>query len=140
MAKKILEILPDDGSKVSGGHIRQTLGLSKPDFMAAKQELKGAGMVTLGRGRGGSLSLIIGAEPPQENRKLSKAEVMAAAREVKESNNKEQKVTNHIREVAEHKAKMEFPAAKNIVITMNDHYVYFEIDGKMYRDHKYEYE
>lgn len=140
ISKQILDYLPDDGSKVSGGMVRDALELSKTDFTAAKQELRAAGMIETGRGRGGTLRLIIGATPPAEPKKLSKAEIMAGAREAKEANKQENKKNEAIKENAMAAARKEHPKAKDITVTFNAFWVFFEIDGKMFRDHRENYE
>lgn len=96
VAEKVLDHIKSVG-KTSGGKIQAELDLSEGAYKRAKDELKGAGLVILGRGRGGTIQAIEGAEPPPEPKKLSKAESMAIAREEKLAKSKEQKKRNDIR-------------------------------------------
>src|SRR5688572_7094827 len=81
---ELLEALPEDGSKITGGDLREKIDLKRSDFDAAKKELKELGLITLGRGRGGSVSRVVGAEIPEAPKKLSKAEVAEIARQARE--------------------------------------------------------
>lgn len=110
-AQKLLDALPEDGSKVSGGTILNQLDLSKGEYKKAKAILNEAGMVSLGRGRGGTISRIVGAEPPPEAKKLTRAEVMEIAREEKQALSRDQKMRNQIREAAKKAALKKYPDA-----------------------------
>lgn len=90
-AQKILKILPEDGSFLGGMHIRKATKMPNGKFKIAKAELKEAGLVQLGRGRGGSVARIEGVEAPAPKKKLSKNELMAKARAAKEENEKMRK-------------------------------------------------
>ncbi len=143
IAEKIFEYLPEDGSKVSGGQIKKDLEISAKDFKAAKSFLKGKGVVEVGRGRGGTISRIASEIP--EEKKLSKAEIMAMAREEKEAKSKAAKRAKRIRAEALSRHSDTFPDASDIIPTLSDHYVYLEVqDGaghsKMYRESIHEYE
>lgn len=59
IAKQILELLPNDGSTLSGSQIKATLALRDLEYKAAKQELKDEGIIILGRGRSGTMALAV---------------------------------------------------------------------------------
>lgn len=58
LAKRILEVLPKDGSMVGNTSLRNRIGLDAPGFFQAKRELQQRGKVITGKGRGGSLGLV----------------------------------------------------------------------------------
>lgn len=99
-AKKVLELINKDGSKTLGSYLRESSGLGPESFKKAKYELRELGLVELGRGRGGSVSLIVGAKIPEEPHKMSQGEKLAIAREVKVNNSrqklKNEKITNYL--------------------------------------------
>lgn len=55
-ACQIIDRLPPDGSAVSGQRLRGLVRLTNDRYRAAVEELKSAGLVYLGRGRGGTLA------------------------------------------------------------------------------------
>lgn len=114
IAEKVLEYLKTSG-KTSGGVVKDKLGLRDSEYRAAKKVLKEANLVTLGRGRGGTIEAIDGAEPPPEPRKLSKAEIMEGARAEKEAKSKSQKHHDFIKKTGEAVAKKEFPDSETEV-------------------------
>jgi hypothetical protein len=56
-AESIFDLLPKNGLKLSGSQIKATLGLEDEEYKVAKAELKEAGLVVLGRGRSGTISV-----------------------------------------------------------------------------------
>lgn len=89
-AKELFDELPEDGTAISGGNLKFALEISDSEFRQAKAELKEAGLVRFGRGRGGSVARLEGAEvveiptPTPEER-------MAVAREVKVAKSRERR-------------------------------------------------
>lgn len=65
-AKKILEVLPKDGSMVGNISLRNQLRLDTSEFSKAKQELQQRGIVVTGRGKGGSIGLKEISLPPSQ--------------------------------------------------------------------------
>lgn len=121
---RVFNYLKDSGLdvKLSGGTVKDALGLKDSEYRAAKSELKEAGVVTLGRGRGGTISLVEDAEPPAEPKKLSKAEIMAGAREEKEAKGKQEKFHARVFEYGRKVAEDKFPDNKTEVhIVKADH-------------------
>lgn len=57
IAEQIFELLPNNGTTLSGSQIKATLMLRDTEYKAAKQELKDSGLVILGRGRSGTMAL-----------------------------------------------------------------------------------
>jgi hypothetical protein len=100
-AKVIFELLPDDGTALTGAQILDQIEIGPESFKKAKYELKEAGCVTLGRGRGGSVTRIPGATLPEAAPKLSKAQRMELAREEKAAKSKEQKRIDAARDLAQ---------------------------------------
>ncbi len=107
-ALKILELLPEDGSKITGGEILEQIEIGPQSFKNAKRELADLGLVILGRGRGGSVSKVVGAELPVEEPKMSKGEIIALAREAKASKSRESKKTAAIRQYLTTKISKEY--------------------------------
>lgn len=58
--QQILDLLPNNGTRLSGSQIKATLGIMDHEYKDAKQVLKDQGLVILGRGRSGTIAL---AEP-----------------------------------------------------------------------------
>jgi hypothetical protein len=54
-AQQVLDALPQTGA-ISGGHLRARISIDEDEFKQAKKELRNAGLVILGRGRGGSIA------------------------------------------------------------------------------------
>lgn len=54
---RLLSALPSDGSTVGNGRLRDELDLDFDSYQELKEALLGAGYVTSGRGRGGTLAL-----------------------------------------------------------------------------------
>lgn len=100
-AKIIFDLLPDDGEALTGNQIKEQIEFGAESFKNAKKELKEAGCVTLGRGRGGSVKKIVGAELPKAAPKLSRSELMAAAREEKVAKSKQQKQIDETKKLVE---------------------------------------
>jgi hypothetical protein len=119
-AQKLLDVLPPDGEKMSGGNAKEACGLKLSDFKAAKAYLRDNGLVTLGRGRGGSLAAIVGAERPIEAPKLTQGEKLELAREEKASISRAQKERDAVREMALEKAMELYPDADGYQIVVAD--------------------
>lgn len=111
-ALKVLEALPAESS-VSGGKLKDRLRLSSLEFKAAKDELREAGLVTLGRGRGGTVTRIPDKEyePPV---KVAPVERMAIAREVKQAKSRERQEMDTLREHVTNIGKKRHPDADEI--------------------------
>lgn len=105
--EQVFDYLKGKG-KVSGGTVRSDLELSRTQWTKIKLELAELGLVELGRGRGGTIKLLTDEKPPEE-KKISKAERMAHAREEKESRSKEQKNLDKKRERMFRLAQLKFP-------------------------------
>lgn len=142
-AQKVFEYLEGKG-KVSGGTVKADLDLKDSEWRKVKDELKEAGVVTTGRGRGGTITRIDGAEPPAEaTKKLSKTEIMAAAREEKVAKSKVMKFHQEIKEYGEKIAAEKFPENRTEVHVIradyNSYWGEFHIwvwDGKKAKPHQ----
>ena len=55
-AEKVLAALPLDGSSVGGLRLRSSLDLDNDTYTRVKRELQTAGLISLGRGRGGTVA------------------------------------------------------------------------------------
>lgn len=114
-ARQLYDCLPEDGTAISGGNLKWETEFDTKTYKAAKAELKEAGLVTLGRGRGGSVARIAEvkveevAPPPP-----SKEELLAHAREVKETKTRQQRESEALREHVEDIGRRNFPDAKEI--------------------------
>lgn len=118
-AEKIYNHLKNVG-KVSGGNVKAALDLSDTEYKKGKNELKENGLVELGRGRGGTIQLIEGAEIPEEPKKPSKSDIMKIAREEKQATSNAQKHRDRIRAKALEDAEAEFPDSGEIQIQVAD--------------------
>lgn len=125
-ARKLFNALPPEG-KVGGMSIRDRAGLSAHDFRLAKLELRDAGLVELGRGRGGSLGRIDGAELPPEPKKPSVEERLADAREIKAERSKAQRERDALREHVIEVGRRHFPDAKEIIPGLYGNGWYIEV-------------
>lgn len=105
-ARELLECLPDDGTAISGGNLKWDTEFDTRTFKAAKAELKEAGLVTVGRGRGGTVARIPDA-PVKEALPMPPKEKMAKAREAKVAKGEERK--------QESKASQEIQERRDIV-------------------------
>lgn len=56
-SQDILNLLPNNGTTLSGTQIKSTLALRDLEYQEAKHQLKECGLVVLGRGRGGTMAL-----------------------------------------------------------------------------------
>jgi hypothetical protein len=92
-AQKILDALPEDGNKISGGVLRDSISMGRKDYDEGKAYLREHGLVSVGRGRGGTICRIIGVALPTEPRKRTKAEIAEFAREAKEAKSAANKKT-----------------------------------------------
>ena len=90
IAITVFEALPADGSKISGGKLKDITGLNTTQVQDAKAELKEAGLIVLGRGRGGTLSRVEGATVERPVKK-TKEEALEIAREEKSAKSKAQR-------------------------------------------------
>lgn len=64
-AQKLLQLIPVDGSFVGNTTLRRKSGLGDGDeYWQLKDELEQAGLITLGKGRGGSVALQLSAAAP----------------------------------------------------------------------------
>lgn len=116
---KVLEHIKKVG-KTSGGKVQSELGISEGAYKRAKDALKGAGLVTLGRGRGGTIAAVEGATIPEEPKKATKAEVLEMAREEKQAKSRQQKEIELLRNAALEIAKKEHPDADKIEVQVWD--------------------
>ena len=56
-AKALLQLIPPDGSFVGNTYLRRKSSLSDEEYWKVRNELEEAALITLGRGRGGSVAL-----------------------------------------------------------------------------------
>lgn len=112
VAQQMLDLLPKNGNTLSGGQIKAELGLSPSEFKAVKSELKGAGLISCGRGRGGTIRLVLGAEAPKEAPKITPQERAQFAREARSSQSKERKRRDRIYELVTNWANGQFECEK----------------------------
>lgn len=128
-AQQILDTLkefPDNSG--TGGEIKEATSMKDHIFKKAKVELKDAEMITLGRGRGGRVTLVEGAEPPAEETKgLTKADHMALAREEKEAKKAKKLQYEAQKKEALEAAKKEFPDLDCEFHTFYEGKMYIEI-------------
>lgn len=54
--QSVLDAIPNEGDKLSGGEVKKRFGLIDEDWKSIKAELSQQGLVILGRGRGGSVT------------------------------------------------------------------------------------
>lgn len=108
-SKQVLEYVKKNGGKLSGGIIKGELGLKDSEFKKAKTELKQYGLVELGRGRGGTITVVEGVPVPEETPKRTRAEIMADAREEKEAKKRENKKHKKMVEIGLEKASKDYP-------------------------------
>jgi hypothetical protein len=114
VASKVFEALPDDGSPVSGIRLKGELEIGSAALREAKQELQEHKLITLGRGRGGTVLRVPGAEPPADTR-LSKSEIMANAREAKQTKQRAERELDEIKARVVAVGKSRHPDADEIV-------------------------
>lgn len=98
-ARNLFEALPPDG-KVGGITLQRQLDLSKLTYQSARDELKAAGLVEVGGGRGGSLGRVEDALLPEDEKPTTQADRLEFARDAKKSKSREQKYHDEIREIA----------------------------------------
>jgi hypothetical protein len=126
-ARRVLDILPADGSTLSGGKIKDRLRINTTEFTDAKSELKEAGLVILGRGRGGSLARVEGVEVPEAPQKKTKEESLEIAREEKAAISKVQRELNAMKETAVAAGRKHFPDADDYKPGLSEDRWYCEI-------------
>ena len=63
LAQKLLQLIPPDGSFIGNTSLSRKSGLGD-DYWKVRTELEEAGLITLGRGRGGSVALQLSAATP----------------------------------------------------------------------------
>jgi hypothetical protein len=110
-ARRVFDVLPLDGSTLSGGKIKDRIAINTFEFADAKKELKEAGLVVLGRGRGGSLGRVEGVEAPEVAQKKSKEESLEIAREEKAAKSKAQRELDGMKDACIAAGKRHFPDA-----------------------------
>lgn len=125
-ARKLFKALPAEG-KVGGITIREKVGLSMGEFRIAKVELKNAGLIELGKGRGGSLGRVEGAELPPEPKKADPVKRMAHAREAKQELSRAQRERDELREAAIKWGWKNYPEADDIQAGFYDGSWYVEV-------------
>lgn len=129
-ARRVFNLLPADGRRLSGIKVKDSLTLGSIEFKKAKRELKAEGLIELGKGRGGTLGRVEGAElpeAPEEERKPTIEENLAHAREEKAAKSKYQKdldaLKDHVKSVGERR----FPEADEIVPKLYNQQWYCEV-------------
>lgn len=110
-AKRVFDLLPQDGSKISGIKVKDKLTLSALDYQKAKDELRAEGLVELGKGRGGTIGRVEGVETPEVVTKKTKEESLEIAREEKAARTKAQRELDAMKETAIAAGKKHFPDA-----------------------------
>lgn len=114
-ARKLFNALPADGRTIGGGKVKDRTGINTHDFKKAKDELKKAGLIGLGRGRGGSLFRLEGAELADEAvEEVADADAMAEVREAKLHKSRAQKERDAMEELILAVAKRNHPEADEI--------------------------
>lgn len=98
-ARNIFDALPPEG-KVGGISLQRELNISKLTYQAARDELKAAGLVEVGGGRGGSLGRMEGAQLPEEEKPVTQAQRLEYARDAKRAKSREQKQYDELRDLA----------------------------------------
>lgn len=126
-ARTIWKSLPADGSTTGAIRLKERINMSSADFRVAKNELKQAGLVVLGRGRGGSLGRAEGSELPPEPVKPDPKERMAKAREAKEAKTRTEREQAAIREHVIEVGRRHFPNAVDIRPGLYEDRYYIEV-------------
>lgn len=98
-ARRLFEALPLDNSKVGGITLQRQLDIGKLAYRDARDELRQAGLVEVGGGRGGSLGRKEGAELLEEQI-TTQAQRLEFAREAKKTKSLQQKYHDEIRDIA----------------------------------------
>lgn len=125
-SQQVFDQIPADGRPISGAKLRERAGVGAEEFRQAKAELKGASLIHLGRGRGGTVMRVPGTEAP-EVKKLSPDERMEIAREVKAEKTREQQKFETLRAAVIQIGKKRHPEAENIVPGFYDGRWYVEV-------------
>lgn len=125
-ARKLFNSLPKEGT-VGGITARKKLDLSQADFRRAKGELKLAGLIVVGGGRGGSLGRKEGAKLPEKPKKKSKAEILEGAREAKKERSKAQRALDSDKAMALAWGKRHYPDADKIKVGLYSGEWYVEV-------------
>lgn len=99
-ARTLFEQLPESGERVGGITLQRELEIGKLAYQSARDELKAAGLVQVGGGRGGSLCRVEGAALPEDEKPASQAERLGHAREAKKAKGREQRYYDEIKEIA----------------------------------------
>lgn len=126
-SQKVFNVLPTDGSKMSGGKIKERLSLSSVDFDAAKKELKEAGLVTLGRGRGGTMSRVEGAEAPEIEIEKTPSDRLEVAREVKRDKSRRQREIDRTKAQVLEVGRRRYPYADELKVGLYNGEWYVEV-------------
>ena len=127
-ARKVFDALPIDGSKLSGGKVKDRTRLNTTEFTDAKAELKKAGLVVLGRGRGGSLArAATDVELPEAPQKKTNEEALEIAREEKAHLTRQQKEYQAMREHVESVGWGWYPDADDIRPGLYEDRYYVEV-------------
>lgn len=113
-AYEVLKRLPDEPDSISGGTVKKFFNLNTTQLQEVKAELKEAGLIKLGRGRGGTISRIPDIEAPQPERKMTKEEALAIAREEKTQKTAAQKKLNAVKERVKEVGEKRHPEADEI--------------------------
>jgi DNA-binding IscR family transcriptional regulator len=113
-AIKVYDALPAPGEKISGGKVKEATGLNTTELKAAKAELKEAGLVTLGQGRGGTIIKVEGQDIERPVKK-TKEEALELAREAKVEKSRAEQARDALRARIIEVGKRMFPDADEIL-------------------------
>jgi hypothetical protein len=140
-ARKLFNAIPVDG-KLTGKQAKIKTGLSDVHFTNAKQDLKKNGLIVLGKGRGGTMIRVEGAELPPEEEVKTPEEALEIAREVKKEKGRAQKEQDKIKAAVLAAGERKFPEADKLVIGLyqGDYYVEVWKDNKADTEFIPEYE
>ena len=130
-ARKLFNAIPAEG-KLTGKQAKIKTGLSDIHFTNAKQDLKNEGLIVLGKGRGGTMIRVEGAELPPEKEKKTAEDHLEVAREVKREKSRAQKESDRIKAAVLAAGKKKFPKADKLVVGLyqDDYYVEVWKDNK----------
>ncbi len=130
-ARKLFNAIPADG-KLTGKQAKIKTNLPDLRFTDAKKELKKAKLITLGRGRGGTMIRVEGAELPAEEEVKTPEESLEIAREVKREKSRAQKESDRIKAAVLAAGEKRYPDADKLVVGLyqNDYYVEIWKDRK----------
>lgn len=127
LAQRLIAALPKDGSKISGGTIKDRLGIGTIEYGQAKKELKEEGFVELGKGRGGTISLTDKGKTYTPPKVTTLEERLEVAREVKAEKSKAEQERDTMREAIVQIGWQRHPDADDIKPGLYEDRYYVEV-------------